>query len=141
MKIKDVMTRNFERAAPSEPVQSIARRMSRGDFGFIPVCDGDTVIGTVTDRDLAVRVVAAGLPVSTPVTEVMTRGATIVHEDDELEDVLDKMGDEQLRRFPVLDDLNEIVGVVSLGDLAACDEDRSGHTLSEISRPTPEILG
>lgn len=136
MKIRDVMTRNVEIATPSEPVQTIAQRMSRGDFGFMPVCDGKRVIGTITDRDLTIRVLAGGLPATTPVTEVMTREATVIHQDDDLEEVLSKMGDEQLRRLPVVDANSDLIGVISIGDLAAkVDKDHTGKTLEHISKP------
>jgi CBS domain-containing protein len=136
MKIKDCMTRNVEAARPEEPIQSVAQRMARGDFGFMPVVDGKRVVGTITDRDLTIRALAGAMPPSTPVAEVMTREVTVVREDDNLEDVLDKMGDEQIRRLPIVNAAHECVGVISIGDLAKKVKQRyAGETLEDISKP------
>jgi CBS domain-containing protein len=135
-KVRDVMTRNVDVARPQEPVQEIALRMARGDFGFMPVVEGRKVIGTITDRDLTIRVLASAKPASIQVGEVMTREATIVREDDDVAEVVAKMGDEQIRRLPVVDKMGDVIGVVSLGDLA--DEVRSaraGSALRDISQP------
>lgn len=136
MKIKDVMTRNVEVARPEEPIQSVAQRMARGDFGFMPVVDGKRIVGTITDRDLTIRALAGAMSASTPVAEVMTRGATYTREDSDLESVLDKMGDEQIRRLPIVNDKDELVGVVAVGDLAAKVKERYiGETMEDISKP------
>lgn len=136
MKIRDIMTAHPESARMDESVQSVALRMAEGDFGFVPVVDGARVIGAVTDRDLAVRVVAKGLSPSTAVSEVMTRDIFTVSKDDSVEEVLSAMGDRQLRRFPIVTDNGDLVGVVSIGDLTRkADREETGETLTEISRP------
>ncbi len=136
MKIRDIMTTSPEFARADETVQAVAQRMADGDFGFVPVCDGSRVIGAVTDRDLAVRVLAKGLDPSTAVSEVMTRDIFTVAKDDSIEDVLSAMGDRQLRRFPIVTDNGDLVGVVSIGDLTRkADRKETGETLTEISRP------
>ena len=136
MKIRDIMTTSPEFARADETVQAVALRMAEGDFGFVPVCDGSRVIGAVTDRDLAVRVLAKGLDPSTAVYEVMTRDIFTVAKDDSIEDVLNAMGDRQLRRFPIVTDNGDLVGVVSIGDLTRkADRKETGETLTEISRP------
>lgn len=140
MKIRDLMTRNVQPARPEEPVQDVARRMAEGDYGFVPVVEDREVIGAITDRDIAVRAVARGLPGSTPVAEVMTREASYVFEDDSVSEVLDKLGREQIRRLPVVDRNREVVGVVSLGDLAQKKERESGEALQDISRPAGASL-
>lgn len=135
MKVRDIMTTRVETARVEEPVQSIARRMADGDFGFMPVCDGTKVIGAVTDRDLAVRVLAQGLPPTTPVGEVMTRDILVVARDDSLDDVLEAMGDRQLRRFPIVAENGDLLGVVSLGDLTRkAREKDTGEALADISK-------
>ena len=135
MKVRDIMTTKVESARVEEPVQSIARRMSDGDFGFMPVCDGDKVIGAVTDRDLALRVLGQGLPPTTPVGEIMTRDILVVSKDDSLDDVLEAMGDRQLRRFPIVADNGDLLGVVSLGDLTRkAREKDTGEALADISK-------
>jgi CBS domain-containing protein len=136
MKIKDCMTRNVEVARPEEPIQSVAQRMARGDFGFMPVVDDKRVVGAITDRDLCIRALAGALAPSTPVAEVMTREVTLVREDDNLDEVLNKMGDEQLRRLPIINDRHELVGVISIGDLSKKVKQRfAGETLEDISKP------
>lgn len=136
MKIRDIMTTSPEFARAEETVQAVAQRMADGDFGFVPVCDGSRVVGAVTDRDLAVRVLAKGLGPSTAVSEVMTRDIFTVAKDDSIEDVLSAMGDRQLRRFPIVTDNGDLVGVVSIGDLTRkADRKETGETLTEISRP------
>lgn len=135
-KIREVMTRNVDAARPEEPVRDIALRMARGDFGFMPVVQGRRVIGAITDRDLTIRVLASGKPPSTPVGDVLTREATWAREDEDVDDVLSRMGDEQIRRMPVVNDMDELVGVVSLGDLS--EEVRAkeaGEVLRDISQP------
>ena len=136
MKIRDIMTTSPEFARADETVQAVALRMAEGDFGFVPVCDGSRVIGAVTDRDLAVRVLAKGLSPTTPVSEVMTRDIFTVAKDDSIEDVLSAMGDRQLRRFPIVTENGDLAGVVSIGDLTRkADRKETGETLTEISRP------
>jgi CBS domain-containing protein len=135
MKIRDIMTENPETARVDESVQAVAQRMAEGDFGFVPVCDGTKVIGAVTDRDLACRVVARGLSPSTPVAEVMTRDILTVSKDDSLDDVLNAMGERQLRRFPIVTDNGDLVGVVSIGDLTRkAREKDTGEALADISK-------
>jgi CBS domain-containing protein len=136
VKVKDVMTCNVDIARPDEPVREIAARMAKGDFGFMPVVDGKKLIGTVTDRDLTIRVLAAGKDPAMPVGEVITREVSFVRANADVEDILDKMADEQIRRLMVLNEMDELIGVVSLGDL--CDEVSSKHAgsaLKEISQP------
>jgi CBS domain-containing protein len=135
-KVQDVMTRNVDVARPEQPVDEIARRMARGGFGFMPVVEGRKLIGAITDRDLAVRVLAAGLDASTPVGEVLTREVSFVRPDEDIGDALAKLGDEQLHRLPVLDDMDELVGVVTLGDLTSEVRARTaGEALKDISAP------
>lgn len=136
MKVRDIMTEKPESARPDETVQSVAQRMAGGDFGFVPVCDGTKVVGAITDRDLATRVLAKGLPATTPVAEVMTRDVFTCSKDDSIDDVLGAMGDRQLRRFPIVTDNGDLVGVVSIGDLTRkAREKDTGETLADISKP------
>jgi CBS domain-containing protein len=73
MKVRDVMSKDVQVARPGDTLQAVAGRMSAGDFGFMPVADGDRLIGTITDRDIAVRAVAGGADCSAPVVEFMVR--------------------------------------------------------------------
>lgn len=136
MKVRDVMSKDVQVARPGDSLQEVSTRMASGDFGFMPVADGDRLIGTITDRDIAVRAVAGGAACTAPVVEYITRDPHTVRADDDLQTVLDAMGDKQIRRLPVLDRDDRLVGVVSLGDLSTrVKEKYAGETLEDISRP------
>lgn len=97
--VAEVMTREVETIAPEASVQEAARLMSELNVGALPVCDGDAQVGMVTDRDITLRATATGrAPRSTAVAEVMTEASTCCLETDSVDDVLKKMGDEQIRR-------------------------------------------
>ncbi len=135
MKIRDVMSKDVQVARPGDSLQEVASRMASGDFGFMPVADGDTLIGTITDRDITIRAVAQGAACTAPVIEYITRDPHTARADDDLKSVLDAMGTKQIRRLPVLDKDNRLVGVVSLGDLSTrVKEKYAGETLEDISR-------
>lgn len=135
MKIRDVMTKDVHIARPADTLQDVAGRMARGDFGFVPIADGDRLIGTITDRDITVRAVAAGAAPTATVMEYITRDPHTVLDTDDLKVVLDLMGAKQIRRAPVVDKHGRVVGVVSLGDLSIrVKEKYAGETLESISR-------
>ena len=135
MKVRDVMSKDVQVARPGDTLQDVAARMSAGDFGFMPVADGDRLIGTITDRDIVVRAVAGGAACTSPVVEYISRDPQTARADDDLKTVLDAMGTKQIRRLPVLDKDDRLVGVVSLGDLSArVKEKYAGEALEDISR-------
>jgi len=135
MKIRDVMTRDVHLARPGDTIQAVAERMARGDFGFVPVAEGDRLIGAVTDRDLVVRALAAGAAPTAPIVEYITRDPHTVLDTDDLKSVLDLMASRQIRRTPVVDKHGRIVGVISLGDLSTRVKERyAGEALESISR-------
>lgn len=136
MKIKDLMSRDVQVARPGDTLQSIARRMADGDFGFMPVADGDRLVGAVTDRDIVVRALAGGAGPASPVIEYITRDPHTVRDDEDPRAVLDTMANRQIRRLPVVDRDGRLVGVVSLGDLSVKVKERlAGEALEDISRP------
>ncbi|MBN9478624.1 MAG: CBS domain-containing protein [Bordetella sp.] len=136
MKIRDVMSKDVQVARPEDTLEDVAGRMASGDFGFIPVADGDRLIGAVTDRDIVVRGVAAGAGPQARVLDVLSRDALVVRADDDLKAALDLMSSRQIRRLPVVDKDGRLVGVVSLGDLSTRVKERyAGEALEEISRP------
>ena len=136
MKVRDVMSSDVQVARPGDTLQEVATRMASGDFGFMPVADGDRLIGTITDRDIAVRAVAGGAACTSPVVEYLSRDPQTARADDDLKTVLDSMGSKQIRRLPVLDRDDRLVGVVSLGDLSTrVKEKYAGEALEDISRP------
>jgi CBS domain-containing protein len=136
MKISEVMTREVATVSSNQTAQEAANFMLEGDAGSIPVTEGDRLIGMITDRDIAVRGVAKGRGPDTPVSELMSEGLICAREDDDVEDAARKMGEAQVRRLPVIDDAENLVGIVSLGDLARETEDESAHqALEGVSEP------
>ena len=137
MKIRDVMSKDVQAARPNDTLQEVAARMAAGDFGFIPVADGENLVGALTDRDIAVRAVAAGAAPTARVAEFLSRDALVVRADVDLKAALDLMSSRQVRRLPVVDKDGRLVGVVSLGDLSTRVKERyAGEALEEISRPS-----
>jgi CBS domain-containing protein len=139
MQIKDVMTRGVEVVRPDETLQQAARKMKSIDVGPLPVCDGERLVGMITDRDIIVRATAEGRdPKTTPVKEAMTPGVVYVFEDQDIEEAALLMRQRQIRRLVVLDNNKRLVGILSLGDLAedSGDDQLSGEVLEGVSEPS-----
>ena len=136
MKISEVMTRDVQTVRPDQPVQQAASFMLSADAGSIPVSDGGRLVGMITDRDIAVRGGAKGYGPDTPVRELMTDEIICVREDDDVDDVASKMSQAQVRRLPVIDEREQLCGIVSLGDLSRqADEDSATEALQGVSEP------
>lgn len=135
--VTDVMTRNVRTLTPKDTVASAAQAMDKLNVGVIPVCEGDKLLGMVTDRDLVVRAVAQGLDGNTPLARVMSTDVRTARESDDLDTVLADMASSQIRRLPVLDGAERLVGIISIGDIAVKgqDEEDVGQSLAEISSP------
>jgi CBS domain-containing protein len=130
------MTRNVHLASPGESLQKIAKRMAADDVGFLPVGENDRLVGTITDRDIVVRAVAEGKDGNATVRDVMTKDVKYCFEDEDIERVVQNMGDIQVRRLPVLNRDKRLVGVISLAD-AALKEDPAtvGIAMSDVVVP------
>jgi CBS domain-containing protein len=129
------MSANVHLAAPGDTIQKAAAAMAKIDAGSIPVSEDDRLVGMITDRDIAIRAVAAGRGPDARVGDVMSRDVKYCYEDETVEHVLANMGDIQVRRLPVLNKEKRLVGIVSLGDLAMTGERaKTGHALGDISR-------
>ena len=125
MKIKQIETTDPEVISPDAFICEAARKMEEHDIGMLPVYDGEELVGAVTDRDLVIRAMARGYdPLNTKVRDVMTPNLCCCSEDDEIEDVAHVMEERQIRRIPILDGNQQLVGIVSLGDLATRSRDR-----------------
>jgi CBS domain-containing protein len=136
MKVSQAMTREVVLCSPDKPIREAARMMLECDAGAIPVGDGDRLVGMITDRDIAVRAVARDLAPSTPIREVMSKEVLYCFEDEDIQHVAANMGDQQVRRLPVLDRNKRLVGIVSLGDLARQAQPKTtGEAVAAISRP------
>ena len=134
MKIKDCMTRRVHTVGPDATIADAARMMAENDVGALPVASPDRLLGMITDRDIAVRAVAAELGPDTRVRAVMSDEVLYCFENEEVEDVLANMGDIQVRRLPVVDQDKRLVGIVSLSDLADDEEQAAGEALCLIAR-------
>ena len=136
MKIKDVMTDDVVVAAPDQTIADAARMMARCDAGALPVGQVDRLVGMITDRDIALRAVARDLPPDTPVRECMSKEVLYCFQDEDVEHVAENMGEQKVRRLPVLDREKRLVGIVSIGDLALHSKPKtSGQAIAAISQP------
>lgn len=136
MIVRDAMTRDVYVANPQHTIREIARVMADIDCGAVPVGANDRLVGMVTDRDIVLRAVANGKGPDTRVEEVMTRDVRYCYDDEELEHVTHNMGDQQVRRLPVVNRDKRLIGIVSLGDVAtSTDSAQTSGALTGISRP------
>jgi CBS domain-containing protein len=136
MKISECMSSDVHLANPDDSIQSAAATMAEIDSGAIPVGDNGRLVGMITDRDIAIRAVAAGRGPDARVADVMSHDVKYCYEDEDTEHVLANMGDIQVRRLPVLNREKRLVGIVSLGDLAMTGaRAKTGQALGDISRP------
>jgi len=140
MKCNDVMTQDPECSLPDELVMDVAQLMLDQDIGSVPVIEDEQtkkLIGIVTDRDLALKIVAEGRdPRSTKVSEVMTRQVVTCFVDDDVQKAFDAMAEHQLRRIPVVDKNEHIVGIIAQADIATrVDEpEKTAEVVKEISQ-------
>jgi CBS domain-containing protein len=111
--------------------------MLKGNFGMLPVKENDRMIGAISDRDIAIRGMAAGKGPATKVRDVMSEGVIWAFEDDSVTDAAKRMSEHQIRRLPVVNADKQLVGIVALGDFAvdSADIKVAGEALSEISQP------
>ena len=136
MKVKEVMTRNVEVVQPNDSLQLAAQKMRDRDIGFLPVLEGDELVGVMTDRDIAVRALASGISPKTILgREIATSPVVQCFEDQDVEEATRLMSQHQIRRLVILDrNNNQLVGVLSLGDLAGTVKEKtSGKVLESVS--------
>ena len=139
MQVKDAMTKDVELASPTQTIRQAALLMGKADCGALPVADKDSLVGMITDRDIAIRAVAAGKGPKTLVRDIMSAEVLYCFEDQELEEVTRNMADIQVRRLPVLNRDKRLVGILSLGDIAGSSDGKgAGDALRGISRPGGE---
>jgi len=130
------MTRGVRVCRPEQTVCECARMMAETDVGALPVAEDGRLVGIITDRDLAVRAVAARKAPDTPVREVMTCEVLCCRDDQDLEQAAEHMADARVRRVPVVDREMRLVGILSLGDLALKhDPETAARTVWAVSRP------
>jgi CBS domain-containing protein len=136
MKIKEVMTHDVSFVTPETPLAEVARRMRDEDIGALPVVENDRMIGMVTDRDIVVRCVAAGNANDATARTAMSPKVLYCYDDQSVNEILMNMGEQQVRRMPVVNRDKRLVGVVSIGDLSQSAQKKAGESLKDISQPT-----
>jgi len=136
--LKDLMSRDVKVINPDMTIGEAAQKMRDGDFGMLPVGEDDRMIGTISDRDIAIRAIAEGKDAETKVRDVMTEGIAWAYEDDSVEKAALIMSERQVRRLPVVNRNKRLVGIVALGDFAVEGSEikPAAKALSEISRPS-----
>jgi CBS domain-containing protein len=135
MKVSDVMTRDVRISSPEQTIREAARLMAEADTGVLPVGENDRLVGMITDRDITVRGVAAGKGPETKVREIMSSEVKYCYDNQEADKVARNMADIKLRRLPVVNRDKRLVGILSLGDLAAAGAKKAGEALGNISQP------
>jgi len=137
----EAMTRGVRTIGPSDTLVQAAKAMTDLDVGVLPVCDGERLLGMVTDRDIVIRGVAQGCANDQAcVSDVMTQDVLWCYEDQDVEAILEKMRGEQVRRVPVVDHDKRLVGMLSLGDLAVKAQDADmNDALEGISEPAEPV--
>ena len=139
MQVMKAMSREVKLAKPEESIRDAARLMAQLDCGCLPVAEGDRLVGMITDRDIAVRAVAAGKSLNTPIRDIMSPEVKYCFEDAELDEVARNMAHIKVRRLPVLNHDKRLVGILSLGDLALSEGAvQAANALSGISAPGGE---
>jgi CBS domain-containing protein len=136
--LKELMSRDVKVISPEMTIGDAARKMRDGDFGMMPVGEGDRMIGTISDRDIAIRAIAEGKDAGTKVRDVMSEGIAWAYEDDSVEQAVTIMSERKVRRLPVLNRDKRLVGIVALGDFAVESSEirPAAQALSEISKPS-----
>ena len=138
MKVNEIITHDPQVIRPETALIEAAQKMKSMDIGMLPVCDGDRLVGVITDRDITVRGVAQGCdPKTARVQEVMTPEVIYCFDDEDVKEAAKKMEEKQVRRLPVLNREKRLVGIVSLGDLAVRTgkEKLAGEVLERVSGP------
>ncbi len=136
-KIKDIMSRDVHYVNPDDSLQDAAKQMRSHDVGFLPVVDGARLVGALTDRDIAVQAVAEGKdPKKTKVKDVASKEVAWCYDNQSPDDAAKAMKDKEVRRIMVIDhDSKQLVGVVSVGDLATKDSSKTSGSVIEKTGP------
>jgi CBS domain-containing protein len=135
--VRDVMTARPRAVNADTPLSQVAELMATEDVGAVPIVDGDRLVGMITDRDIVLRAVAKGKdPRGMPAAEASSAELVTVGPDEDLDDALRLMASHQIRRLPVIDDEERLVGVIAQADVALQVKDKkAGEMLEDISRP------
>lgn len=135
MKVKEAMHKNADTCAPSETLAGVANIMKAQDIGSVPISENGKLVGMVTDRDITIRAVADGRNAAQATArDVMSKNVVFCREDENLEDAVRIMEQKAVRRLPVLDKNEKLVGMLSLGDVShATNQSLSGELVKSVS--------
>ena len=136
MQAQDIMSKNPRTVTPEATVRDAARLMQEEDVGIVPVVEQDRLVGLITDRDIAIRVVAEGRS-EARVRDVMSENPKSCRPSDDVEEVLELMGREKVRRVPITDERGTLLGIVAQADVVreAPSDKRAEATIEQISTP------
>jgi CBS domain-containing protein len=142
MRCSEIMKREVECASPRDTVESAAQTMREQNVGFVPICNEDhEVLGTLTDRDIAIRLVADDKPSDTEVHEIMTADCVACRPEDDVAVAAQTMAEHHKSRIMCLDDDGRLVGIISLSDIAQQGDDSASATLRQVAhreaKPAP----
>jgi len=142
MNVSEIMTRNPSTVTPASTVREVAKLMKDEDVGIVPIVENESsqrLLGVVTDRDIAIRVVAEGRDGQTQIRDVMSSGNLLTcGPNDSVDKVMETMGDEQVRRIPIVDENGMLVGIVAQADVVrkGSDDKKAERTIEKISEPS-----
>ena len=131
MKIKEIMTTDVETCMPESTLQEVASKMREINVGSIPICEDGRLVGIVTDRDIVIRGLAEQIPSDAPVSEILSAEVITGTEDLTVEEAAELMASHKIRRLPIVAG-NQVIGIVSLGDLAIRDVSANHYAESTI---------
>lgn len=135
MKVNQAMTPNVKIASPDQTLREAAQMMAEADCGVLPVGENDRLVGMLTDRDIVIRGLGAGLSPTAKIREVMTPAVKYCFEDEDVDDIAENMSEIQIRRLPVVNRKKRLVGIISIGDVAIAEgPETAGPTICEISK-------
>ena len=133
--IQEAMTSNPTTVKPTTTAQEAARTMKSEDVGSLPIVQGDKLVGVITDRDLAIRIIADGKPIDTPVADVASKDVVTVDPQQSVEEAARLMASNQVRRLPVVEEDGKLVGILAQADIAQAGHDSlTGETVQRISQ-------
>ncbi|HSH87203.1 MAG: CBS domain-containing protein [Methylophilus sp.] len=136
MLIREIMTPEVIVTSPDHTLRAVAKIMMEHDLGILPICENGELIGMLSDRDITIRAVARGLSLdNTKVSQLLGTEARYVFDDQTIEEAAADMKQFQVRRLPVLDRENRLVGIISLADIVLNDQSTATEALAAISQP------
>jgi len=133
--IQEAMTSNPTTVGPTATAQEVARTMKSEDIGSLPIVEGDKLVGVITDRDLAIRIIAEGKGLDTPVAEIASKDVVTIDPQQSVEEAARLMANNQVRRLPVVEEDGRLVGILAQADIAQAGHDSlTGETVQRISQ-------